>query len=223
MILKWLVSWIIKQITHILLKIDRAELNKIQAKGPLLVVANHLNFLDAPVMITHLQPRPITGLVKKETWDTPLMAFLFNIWEGIPINREIADFTAFQKAKAALKEGKILAVTPEGTRSEDGRLIRGKPGIAMLALQTEAPIVAAAYYGHEDFKKNIRRLKRTPMIIRVGEPFRISLKGQPKNKETMQDIADAIMLEIARLLPQKYHGFYDQFELTHDNLIEYLE
>jgi len=221
--LKWLVSWIIKQITHILLKIDRAELKKIPDNGPLLVVANHLNFLDAPVMITHLQPRPITGLVKKETWDKPLMAFLFNIWEGIPIDREVADFTAFQKAKAALKEGKILAVSPEGTRSGDGRLIRGKPGVAMLALQTEAPIVAVVYYGHENFKENIRRLKRTPMKIRVGEPFRIRLNGQPKNKETMQAITDAVMMEIARLLPKKYHGAYDQFELTMDNLIEFLE
>ncbi len=59
----------------------------VPAQGPLMLVANHVNFLDAPVMYTHLQPRPLTAFVKAETWDNPVMGLLFNIWGGIPIRR----------------------------------------------------------------------------------------------------------------------------------------
>jgi len=100
--LKWLVNLIIRMIARILLKIDAKELQKVPMQGPLLAVANHVNFLDAPVVIAFLHPRPTTGLVKKESWDNPLHAFLFNIWGGIPIDREIADFAAFRAAKAAI-------------------------------------------------------------------------------------------------------------------------
>jgi 1-acyl-sn-glycerol-3-phosphate acyltransferase len=206
--MKWLVNHIIKILTHILLKVDADELEKFPQQGPLLSVANHINFLDPAVIISHLHPRPTTGLAKKETWDNPFKAVLFNIWGGIPIDRDIADFKAFQLAKTALKEGKILAVAPEGTRTEDGRLVRGKPGVAILALQCEVPILPMAYWGHEHFVKNLKHLKRTPFIIRVGEPFRVNLNGRPKNKETLQAVTDEIMLEIAQLLPEEYRGVY---------------
>lgn len=205
---KWLVNTILKFLIHILLKVDSSELKKVPPAGPLLMVANHVNFLDAPVVISHLHPRPTTGLVKKESWDTPFMAFLFNTWGGIPIDRDIADFSAFKKAIVALKEGKILAVAPEGTRTEDGRMIEGKPGVAMLAIKADVPLRPMAYFGHENFKENIKHLKRTPFHIRVGDPFRINLNGQTKNKDLMQDLTDEMMIRIARLLPEEYRGVY---------------
>lgn len=131
--LTWLVNTIIRVILHILLKIDASELKKVPNNGPLILAVNHVNFIEIPVLITQLLPRPITGLVKRETWDHPAKAFLFNLWEGIPIDRGMADFNAFKAAKAALLEKhQILAIAPEGTRSEDGRLIQGKPGITIL-------------------------------------------------------------------------------------------
>lgn len=221
--LKWLVNNIVKFITNIVLKIDDQELKKVPDKGPLLAAANHVNFLDAPVIISHLHPRPTTGLVKKESWDNPLHAFLFNVWGGIPIDRDIADFTAFREAKKALKEGKILAVAPEGTRTKDGRMIRAKPGIGILASQCDCPILPFAYYGHENFYENLKRLKRTPMKIKVGDPFRINLQGHSKNKETMQALADAIMVEIAKLLPEKYRGVYAEGAFEQRDYAEYIE
>ena len=176
--LRWFVNSVIKLIAHTILKIDGKAIKKIPMEGPLLAVANHVNFLDAPVVIALLHPRPTTGLVKKEFWDNALHAFLFNVWGGIPIDRDIADFNAFKAAKEALREGKILAVAPEGTRSRNGRMIWGKPGIAILARQCDVPILPLAYYGHEDFYDNIKKLKRTPMHIRVGEPLRSIGRGK---------------------------------------------
>jgi 1-acyl-sn-glycerol-3-phosphate acyltransferase len=221
--IKWLVNNIVKFLVKILLKIDDAELQKVPQEGPLISVANHINFLDVPVIITHLHPRPTTGLVKKENWEHPFFKFLFTVWDGIPIDRDIMDFTAFKEAKKALDEKKILAVSPEGTRTEDGLLIRAKPGIALLASQADVPILPMAYWGQEKFSENIKRLKRTPMKIKVGKQFRINFEGKRKSKELMQDIADAIMLEIAKLLPEKYHGMYSDISVDSKNLITYLD
>lgn len=222
--LTWLVNSVIYLILRILLKIEVTGLDQVPMHGPLIVASNHVNFLDAPVVITLLAPRPITGLVKRETWDKPVMAFLFNLWGGIPIDRGVADFNAFKEAKTALlEENKLLAVAPEGTRSEDGRLIRGKPGIAILASRTGAPVLPMAYYGHEDFKRNIRRFKRTPITIRVGQPFRCKFEGHAKDKHVMQAVTDAIMLEIADLLPEQYHGEYAGVVVPRRQYLDYLD
>lgn len=222
MILKWLVNHIIKIILCFIMRIEFYDLEKIPHEGPLLLAVNHVNFLDVPVVVSQLYPRPTTCLVKKETWDAPVLAFLFNVWGGIPINREIADFTAFRKAMEALSEGKILAIAPEGTRTEDGQLIRGKPGIAMLASKCDVTILPLAFYGHEKFKQNIRRLKKTLMTIRVGEPFHINMDGQVRDKDTMQGVTDAIMLEIAKLLPEEYRGVYTQVNGSQAVFLNYL-
>jgi len=221
--MKWLVNSIVKFLVNILLKIDDSELAKVPQEGPLISVANHVNFLDVPVIITHLSPRPTTGLVKKENWEHPFFKFLFTVWDGIPIDRDIMDFAAFKKAKQALDEKKILAVAPEGTRTENGKLIRAKSGIALLASQVDVPILPIAYWGQENFSKNFKRLKRTKMTIRVGKQFKINFEGKRKSKAFLQDVADAIMLEIAKLLPEKYHGVYSDIKIETDNLITYLD
>ena len=219
----WLVNHLIKFIVHILLKLDATELNKVPSSGPLLLVMNHVNFLDVPVIITHLIPRPITGFVKKESWDHPITAFLFNLWGGIPIDRSMADFNAFMLAKNALNDGMIVAVAPEGTRTGDGRLIQGKPGLVLLASQCNVPIMSIAYYGHEGIKQNFRRLKRTPMKIRVGKSFKVKFDGVQKSKQFMQDATDAVMLEVADLLPEKYHGAYANVSVDREKYLEYLD
>jgi 1-acyl-sn-glycerol-3-phosphate acyltransferase len=221
--IKYLVNHLVKIISHIIVKIEAHDLDKIPPKGPLLGTANHINFLDVPIILSLLYPRPTTVLAKKETWDNPIVGFLFNIWEGIPIDREIADFTAFQKSRQVLSEGKILAFSPEGTRTGDRGLIRAKPGVAMLAIQCDVQILPVAYYGHEHFWEDIKRLKRSKMTIRVGKCFRIKLNGQPKNKENLQHVADAIMLEIAKLMPEKYHGYYANKTSPGTQFITYLE
>jgi 1-acyl-sn-glycerol-3-phosphate acyltransferase len=208
MITRWLINHLIKFITNIFLRLDDSELTKVPTHGPLLVVVNHVNSLDAPVMISHMDPRPTTSLVKKETWDSPFLGFLFNIWDGIPLDRENADFAAFSLAQKALLEEKILAVAPEGTRTRDGLLIQAKPGIAMLAIKAGVPILPVAYFGHEDFMENLKHLRRTPMKIRVGEPFHVQLNGHARSKTLMQEVADEIMIEIAKLMPEEYRGYY---------------
>jgi 1-acyl-sn-glycerol-3-phosphate acyltransferase len=211
-LVKSVVNTSIKGMTRILCRIDTRALDLVPEQGPLLLVANHINFLDAPVVYTHLLPRPMTGFVKAETWENPAMGFLFNVWEGIPIKRGEVDMAALNQALAALRAGKIFAVAPEGTRSGDGQLKRGYPGITTLAIHSQAPILPLAYYGGEKFRDNVRRLRRTDFHIAVGRPFTIETGELKAVRNVRQAITDEIMYQIAILLPPAYRGEYANIE-----------
>ncbi|MHC1739549.1 MAG: lysophospholipid acyltransferase family protein [Anaerolineaceae bacterium] len=198
-----------KAILHTFMKIDDRDIAKIPMKGPLILATNHINSLDAPVGFTHLHPRPLTAFVKVETWDNPVLGLLFNIWKGIPIRRGEVDFDAFRLAQdALLKDNKIVIVAPEGTRSKDGKLNKGYPGIVLLAIRSGVPILPVVFYGNESVGHNLRSLRRTKMTIRVGEPFTISFAHQAITRDFRQEAIDEVMYQIAALLPVEYRGVY---------------
>jgi 1-acyl-sn-glycerol-3-phosphate acyltransferase len=206
-----MVNFTIKGITRAACMVDDAEMAKIPMKGPLILAVNHVNFLDAPIFMTHLQPRNVTALVKEETWKNPFMGALFNLWGGIPIKRGEVDRNAYNLARTSLNEGKILAIAPEGTRSKNGRLQIGHPGITMIAVKTNTPILPVAFYGGELIWDNIHRLVRTPFHIRVGKVFTLDPELHLNDRELRQQATDQIMYQVADLLPEKYRGVYSDF------------
>ena len=199
---------IIKRLTRILCRVDDAALSHVPAHGPLILVSNHVNFLDVPLFYTHLQPRPITGFSKVETWNNPFLGPLFTLWRIIPIRRGEADVEAFRRGLAALAAGQILAIAPEGTRSGHGRLQRGHPGVVTLAARSGAPILPLGFYGAENFWENLRGLRRSPFHIVVGQPFTVAAGDARLTAEVRQQIADEIMYQLAALLPAAYRGCY---------------
>lgn len=203
-----IVNWFLRIIFSIICRIDKAELSKIPLKGPLILVGNHVNFLEAPVLVPFLDNPDITAIAKKGSWDNPLFNFLFNTWGVIPIERDTIDQRAFRLSEEALKEGKILAVFPEGTRSKDGRLLRGKPGVVALAMRSKATLLPMAFYGYENFWENLKHFRRTDFHIVVGEPFRVYSNGDGLSRDVRQGITDEIMFKISELLPEKYRGAY---------------
>jgi 1-acyl-sn-glycerol-3-phosphate acyltransferase len=212
----------IKGLTRILCNVDDSQLIKVPQHGPLIIASNHINFMEVPLLYTHLQPRKVTGFAKAETWDNPAMGFLFDLWGAIPIQRGEADTSAFRNALKALNQGKILAIAPEGTRSEHGQLRRGLPGIVMLAYHSQAPILPLAYYGGEKLRDNLNRFKRTDFHIRVGKLFKIAFPDEKPGRELRNNIVDEIMYQIASLLPGEYRGYYADFTKISTNYIHYL-
>jgi len=206
-----MVNFTIKGITRAACMVDDAELVKIPMQGPLILAVNHVNFLDAPIFMTHLQPRNVTALVKEETWKNPFMGALFNLWGGIPIKRGEVDRNAYNLARTSLNDGKILAIAPEGTRSKNGRLQIGHPGITMIAVKTNTPVLPVAFYGGELIWDNIHRLVRTPFHIRVGKIFTLDPELSLNDRDLRQKATDQIMYQVADLLPEKYRGVYSDF------------
>lgn len=203
-----LVDAALRRTVRLLCRVDDSTWHLVPETGPLILAANHVNFVEVPAMVTHLAPRPITGFVKAENWDHWFLRRLFTLWEGIPLHRGEADVTAIRAALAALDAGKILAVAPEGTRTGDGRLRQAHPGIVVLALKANVPILPVAYYGHEAFWPMLRRLRRVDFHLRVGRPFWLDAGSARVTKPVRQQMADEIMYQIARLLPPAYRGYY---------------
>lgn len=212
----------IKSLTRILCKVDDRELINVPAKGPLIIASNHINFMEVPLMYTHLQPREVTGFAKAETWNNPAMAFLFDLWGAIPLQRGQADAKAFRQALQVLQQGKILAVAPEGTRSKHGKLQPGLPGIVMLAFHSKAPILPLVYYGGEHLSDNLKRLRRTEFHIRVGKMFRLSFDGHKIDQELRKEMVDEIMYQLAVLLPEENRGYYADMTKYSTNHLDFV-
>jgi 1-acyl-sn-glycerol-3-phosphate acyltransferase len=205
---RWFMNTVIRLGTDILCRIDKRDFPKVPPRGPLILVTNHIGSLEVPLMFAQLQPRKVIGLAKIETWDSKFMGWLFDLWDAIPVRRGEADLDAIRACLEVLKSGDILVIAPEGTRSYHGRLLRGQPGIAMIALHSGAPILPLVHWGAEGFAANLKRLKRTDFHIRVGEPFYLDAHGEKVNGEIRQAMADEIMSQIAIQMPEEYNGEY---------------
>jgi len=195
-------------LVRILCRVDGAEVDKLPLEGPFILLANHVNFLEAPVLHCRFRPRKVIGLAKAEAWENRLLGWLFDQWEAIPIRRGEPDVGALRRALGVLKRGGILAVAPEGTRSRHGRLQRAHSGVVTLALKSGAPLWPLVFHGGEEIGRNVRRLRRTPFHIRVGEPFHVEIGQERLTSDLRQRIADEIMYRMAALLPSQYRGEY---------------
>jgi 1-acyl-sn-glycerol-3-phosphate acyltransferase len=211
----------LKTILNLFMNINDEELIRVPARGPLILVTNHINSLDAPVGFSHLHPRPLTAFVKAETWKNPLLSVLFTAWDTIPLHRGELDIDAFKRGENALKQGKILVVAPEGTRSYSGQLNEGYPGVVYLALRTNAPIQPVVFFGNENFASRLRTFQKTDMVIKVGRTFRLRSDTTRPDRETRKIMTDEIMYEIARILPEKNRGIYHDLSRSKQEYLDF--
>lgn len=216
----WLINFVIRIYTRITCRIDAPDLQKFPVQGPFIAITNHTGQIEAPLLFVHLQPRPLTGWAKIESWDNLFLRWVFNIWGAIPVRRGEADMNALKLALKALKEGKIFCLAPEGTRNKTGKLIRAMPGTVIIALHSGAPIIPIAHWGGENYLSNLKRFKRTNFHIRLGVPFKLNVEGLKVTGEIRQQIVDEMMYRIAKLLPEEYRGEYsDMSKFTEKFLV----
>lgn len=221
-ITQWLITYLCKWGLEILCKIDACELSKVPMQGPLIAYANHTAMVEAPLIFTQLQPRPMTGLAKIETWDNKFLGWVFDLWEIIPVRRGEADIEAMRRCLEALEQGRILGISPEGTRSKTGALIRAHAGLAMLALKSGAPLQPIAHWGGENFGKNVKKFRRTPFTVRVGPIFYLDAHGERVTREIRQQMADEMMYQLAKLLPEPYRGEYSDLENATEKYLRFV-
>lgn len=217
----------IKALLSVLCRIDAGAIARVPRVGPLIIVTNHVNFLEVPIIYTQLYPRDAIGLAKRETWDNPLLGALANAWSAIPLDRGTTDLQAMRGALRVLEEGKILVLAPEGSRSIDGRLRRGHGGVVQLALRSGAPILPVAHTGGERFWNNLRHLRRTDFCLRVGQPFVLVRPDEDDRRGTVGRnlramMADAVMERLALLLPPERRGVYAEASATPASCIRLL-
>lgn len=212
---------VIRKYCELTIRPHLEQLDRVPMKGPYIIAGNHVNTMDGLVMFTYIQPRPLTTLSKEENFTNPLKRIVSEAWGAIPIKRGAVDNTAMNLALEALKEGKMLAIMPEGTRSHDGIMQQGKPGILPLAVKSGVPVVPVAFHGHENFWKNVLSFRKTDFYLEIGQPFVIKATMRDLDREKRQIITDEVMYRIAELLPEKYRGYYSDLSKATTNYLEF--
>jgi cytidylate kinase len=194
------------------------DLASIPRTGPLIVAANHASSAD-PVLIGAFLPktlgRPLNWLGKRELVEMPLVGWFMRQVPIHPVDRATADLEAFRVAMRILESGNILAVFPEGTRSEDGILQAAKDGAAVLALRSGAPVLPVAVGDSDLMWPKHTRLPRPgrTVTVRYGRPFRVAeelpLATAGMDRRAAKEAATTlIMTRIAELLPERQRGIY---------------
>lgn len=200
-------------VTHLLADWQVEGTQHMPKKGPLLVVCNHFSFIDPPLLVGCM-PRVITFVAKAELWDSAGSRLFCKANGMMPIRRGEPDLSALRGVLRVLEEGRAVGFFPEGTRGRDPvkTLKEAQAGIALLARLSGAPILPVGVYGTEviDSPAAIRRLalKRPSFRIRVGEPFHLPPKPSVKTAQDHTGDTGFIMAHIARLLPERYWGYY---------------
>lgn len=196
---------------YLVIRREYVGLENIPDEPPYILVTNHLSLLDTPVLLTICR-HTTRALVAAKYRRNPLYASLLALMGTVWVHRGKVDRGALQGALDALNRGQVLGLAPEGTRARACThgayaLQRGKTGAAYLATRADVPIVPVALTGTEKIKQNLPRLRRTPVRIVVGKPFRLPESGRVRG-EKLRQYTDLIMHRIAELLPEEYRGVY---------------
>ncbi|MGA5323877.1 lysophospholipid acyltransferase family protein [Streptomyces seoulensis] len=191
-------------------------LDHVPESGAAIIAGNHLSFSDHFLMPAILKRR-ITFLAKAEYFTGPglkgrLTAFFFRSAGQIPVDRsgKEAGQAAVREGLKVLGRGELLGIYPEGTRSHDGRLYKGKVGVAVMALKAGVPVVPCAMIGTFEAQPPGRKIpKLRPITIRFGEPLEFSrYAGMEDEKAVLRAVTDEIMYAVLALSGQEYVDRY---------------
>jgi 1-acyl-sn-glycerol-3-phosphate acyltransferase len=192
-------------------------LDNIPRTGGLILASNHLSFADS-LVIPIVAPRKVVFLAKGEYFTgTGVKGFISREWFGglgmVPVDRHDtkAAMESLDIALEVLDRGEAFGIYPEGTRSRDGRLYRGRTGVAHLALTAGVPVVPVGLTGTEDLQPVGARLpRRAHVTVRFGEPidFTGRFEGVPLGK-ARREATDEIMAAIRKLSGQDEAGEYN--------------
>jgi 1-acyl-sn-glycerol-3-phosphate acyltransferase len=183
-------------------------LENIPQKGPGLLVSNHLG--DADMILGFSYAPPIAEpLVKIELYDMPILGSFLNAYGVIWVHRGQPDRRAIRAALEAMKQGRLVAIAPEGRESLTGSLEEGTNGAAYLALKSDVPITPVTFTGTENKRvfNNMKRFRRTDISVTIGKPFR--LERFPDLRDSIDIGTRKIMHTLAQQLPIEYRGFYE--------------
>ncbi|MHB0858649.1 MAG: lysophospholipid acyltransferase family protein [Anaerolineae bacterium] len=191
---------------HVLYRYTIVGRENVPSSGPLMLVVNHLHILD-PAAVMPAVPRKIVTMAKEEWNKASLVGLLLRMAGVVFVRRGEVDRQALRESMAVLNSGGVLAIAPEGTRSKHAALQSAKPGIAYLALRSNATIVPVGFWGIERLG-DWKRLRKPACHTVVGRPFRLPPQTGRLEPDTLQQFSDMVMLRLGALLPESYRGVY---------------
>jgi 1-acyl-sn-glycerol-3-phosphate acyltransferase len=213
----WLLKWVL--VGPLLRMVFRPRVEGVESvpeEGPAILASNHLSYADWLFMPLTL-PRRVTFVAKAEYFTGKgikgwLQRRFFSSAGQVPIDRSSASAAegALLSAKKILGAGELFGIYPEGTRSHDGKLYRGKTGVARLALETGVPVIPVAVVGTDVVAPPGKKFGSfTRPLVRFGKPLDFSrYEGLENDRYILRSITDEIMYEIMQLSGQEYVDIY---------------
>jgi len=184
-------------------------LRNVPTNGAVIIASNHLSFSDS-IFMPVVVPRNVTFLAKSEYFTSPGIAGFIKKLTFIALGQVPIDRAGGKRSEAALltglrllKEGHCIGIYPEGTRSPDGRLYKGRTGIARLAIESGAPIIPVAMFNTAEIQPTgqvVPKVRRVEMVF--GEP--IYLDGDSTDQVLLRTLTNQLMEKIAQLSKQEY-------------------
>lgn len=213
--------WILKRVLlgpliRLLFRPEVEGLEHIPAEGPAILASNHLSFSDS-IFLPLVVDRRVTFLAKSDYFTGRgikgrLTAFFFTAVGQLPIDRSggKASEAAIQSGLAVLERGELLGLYPEGTRSPDSRLYRGRTGVARMALAAGVPVIPVAMIDTDKAQPTGQIVPKIMRIgIRIGEPLDFSrYEGMEGDRFVLRSVTDEIMYQLMRLSEQEYVDMY---------------
>lgn len=189
--------------------------------GGVILASNHLSFFDS-VILSLLARRPVSFLAKAEYFTGKgfkgwLSRIFFESIDAIPVYRDSASAAqdALDAGLERLVDGEAFAMYPEGTRSLDGRLYRGKTGVAWLALTANVPVVPVALTGTDKIQPvGSRGIRLAKLRVEFGQPMDLSSYGAASSGKARREATDAIMDAIGAMSGQEFAGIYNERPAT---------
>jgi len=183
---------------------------RVPVNGPVILAANHMSYLDPPLVGAGL-PRDINYLARESLFRYPGMGVLLRSWNSVPVDRDGGGAAGLKAILDRLLNGGGIILFPEGTRSSDGRLQPARSGIGLTVIKSTAPVVPVRVFGtYEAYGRHVKIPRPKPIAVKYGVPMDFAeLRAEAKTcskvrlKEIYQQVADAIMAEIAKLEPCK--------------------
>ena len=175
--------------------------------GPLIVVANHLTYIDPPLLGASV-PRKIHFMAKEELFDSFRWRVIVEAYGAFPVRRGHWNREALRRAAGALDNGWALGLFPEGKRSLDHCLQDPLPGASLLAARTGALILPVGISGAERVNGLGFILERPRITVKIGPPFELPPDEEERTRVRLARYSDCIMEHIAELLPESYRGHY---------------
>lgn len=173
----------------------------IPGTGGVLVAANHISYLDPP-LLGAIMPRIATFMARKGLFEMPVIRFMIK-GSAIPVNRERPSPSTIKEIIKRLRNGSLIVMFPEGRRSETGELMEGKRGVGMIVSHSNVPVVPTLIIGSDRvLPVNAKWLKRAKIVVVFGKPLYYTPKGgrqDPRNHGVHEDISNSIMSAIRDL------------------------
>ncbi len=200
---------VLRRVTRLLFAVRVTGGADFPRTGPVLVAANHLSYFDIPFLLTFMS-RPPIFVAKQEVTSIPLAGRLLRQLGTVSLRRGQSDRQAIRHSLAVLENDDVLLIFPEGTRSRNGGLLAGLPGVGLLARRSAVPLVTVAITGTE--KLTLRSFFRQSLTLTIGSPMKLEALTPNGPRATAAEITEALMQRLAALMPPEYRGYYADVE-----------